>query len=94
MAFEDGKRLFRFVQEIGLEGVVAKKLSRRYRPGERLWVKVENRDYRRYPLELEAARMVGDRTKPPQDAPGCSRRGNASRALPMVAPVRRASELR
>jgi ATP-dependent DNA ligase len=35
MAFEDGERLFRSVQEIGLEGVVAKKLSHRYRPGER-----------------------------------------------------------
>jgi ATP dependent DNA ligase domain len=43
MAFEDGERLFRSVREVGLEGVVAKKLSQRYRPGERLWVKVKNR---------------------------------------------------
>ena len=48
MAFEDRGRLFRCV--------VAKKLSQRYRPGERLWVKVKNRDYWRYPVEQEAAR--------------------------------------
>ena len=45
MAFEDGERLFRCVRDIGLEGVVAKKLSQRYRPGERVWVKMKNRDY-------------------------------------------------
>ena len=44
------------MHEIGLEGVVAKKLGQRYRPGERSWIKVKNRDYWRYPLELEAAR--------------------------------------
>jgi ATP-dependent DNA ligase len=32
MVFEDGKRLFRAVQAIGLEGIVAKKLSQRYKP--------------------------------------------------------------
>ncbi len=56
MAFEDGERLFRSVQEIGLEGVVAKKLSQRYRPGERGWIKVKNREYWRWPLEREGAR--------------------------------------
>jgi bifunctional non-homologous end joining protein LigD len=56
MCFEDGERLFRCVRDIGLEGVVAKKLWQRYRPGERLWVKVKNRDYWRYPLEREAVR--------------------------------------
>jgi ATP dependent DNA ligase domain len=56
MSFEDGEGLFRSVHEIGLEGVVAKKLGQRYRPGERSWIKVKNRDYWRYPLELEAAR--------------------------------------
>ena len=39
-----------------MEGVVAKKLSQRYRPGERLWVKVKNKDYWRFPLEREAVR--------------------------------------
>jgi ATP-dependent DNA ligase len=57
MAFEDGERLFRSVREIGLEGIVAKKHSQRYRPGVRECVKVKNRDYWRYPLELEAARQ-------------------------------------
>jgi ATP-dependent DNA ligase len=42
------------VCDLGLEGVVAKKLSQRYRPGERGWVKVKNRNYWRYPLEREA----------------------------------------
>lgn len=56
LAVEDGERLFRSVRELGLEGVVAKKSSQRYRPGERLWVKTKNRDYWRYPLEREAAR--------------------------------------
>jgi len=44
------------VCEQGLEGVVAKRRSEPYRPGERTWVKIKNRDYWRYPLELEAAR--------------------------------------
>jgi len=39
----------------GLEGVVAKRLRSPYRPGERGWVKVKNRDYWRYGLEVEAA---------------------------------------
>ena len=65
MSFEDGERLFRSVREIGLEGVVAKKLSQRYRPGERLWVKVKNRDYWRFPLEREAA---GSRWTPSMSA--------------------------
>jgi ATP-dependent DNA ligase len=72
MAFEDGERLFRCAHEIGLEGVVAKKLSHRYRPGERLWVKVKNRDYWKAP-ESVAGR------------PRCSRLGNASR-VPRASP--------
>jgi len=39
----------------GLEGVVAKRLRSPYRSGERGWMKVKNRDYWRYPLEVEAA---------------------------------------
>ena len=73
MAFEDGARLFRSVQEIGLEGVVAKKLSQRYRPGERLWVKVKNRDYWRS-RRTEAAGRAGPRP--------CSQLGSDSRAPP------------
>ena len=56
MSFEDGGRLLASVRDLGLEGVVAKKLSHRYKPGERLWIKVKNRDYWRYSLEREAAR--------------------------------------
>jgi hypothetical protein len=33
-----------------------RELSQRYKPGERFWVKVKNRDCWRYPLEREAAR--------------------------------------
>lgn len=54
-AFEDGEELFAAVCEHGLEGVVAKKLSEPYRPGERSWVKRKNREYWRHPLEWEAA---------------------------------------
>jgi hypothetical protein len=38
-----------------LEGVVAKRRSGRYRPGERGWVKIKNRDYWRYEIERESA---------------------------------------
>lgn len=55
-AFHDGEALFESVKTLGLEGVVAKRLSQRYKPGERGWIKVKNRDYWRYPLELDAAR--------------------------------------
>jgi hypothetical protein len=44
-AFEDGEALFESVRLAKLEGIVAKKLSQPYRPGERLWVNVKNRDY-------------------------------------------------
>ena len=53
--FEDGGALFAAVCERELEGVVAKRLDSRYRPGERGWVKVKNRDYWRYELERESA---------------------------------------
>jgi bifunctional non-homologous end joining protein LigD len=56
MSFGDGHRLFETVCEIGLEGVVAKRLGQRYRPGERLWIKTKNRNYWRYSLEFDAAR--------------------------------------
>jgi bifunctional non-homologous end joining protein LigD len=53
-AWDDGEALWNVVCDRGLEGVVVKKRSAPYRPGERLWTKVKNRDYWRYPLELEA----------------------------------------
>jgi bifunctional non-homologous end joining protein LigD len=53
--FDDGDALWATVVAPGLEGLVAKKLSGLYRPGERGdWVKVKNRAYWRYPLELAA----------------------------------------
>jgi bifunctional non-homologous end joining protein LigD len=56
-AWEDDKALWNVVCERGLEGVVAKKRSEPYRPGERLWTKVKNRDYWRYPLVVEAVQL-------------------------------------
>jgi ATP-dependent DNA ligase len=42
------------VCELGFEGVVAKKHSSLYRPGEKGWVKVKNPGYWRREAELEA----------------------------------------
>jgi bifunctional non-homologous end joining protein LigD len=54
-AFEDGEALFEAVCERELEGVVAKRTDSRYRPGERGWIKIKNRNYWRYELERESA---------------------------------------
>jgi hypothetical protein len=54
-AFEDGAALFEAVCEQELEGVVAKRTESCYRPGERGWVKIKNREYWRYELERESA---------------------------------------
>jgi hypothetical protein len=51
----DGEALWEKVCRLRLEGVVAKKRSGHYLPGRRGWIKTKNRDYWRYPLELEAA---------------------------------------
>jgi bifunctional non-homologous end joining protein LigD len=51
--FDHGEALLEAVKLAKLEGIVAKKLSQTYRPGERHWIKVRNRDYWRYPLERE-----------------------------------------
>jgi bifunctional non-homologous end joining protein LigD len=56
--FDDGPALFAAVCEAGLEGVVAKRRSERYRPGERRWVKTKNKDYWRYGEELESLRRA------------------------------------
>lgn len=42
--YDDGKKLFKMVKKIGLEGIVAKKKSSKYYSGERTWdwVKVKN----------------------------------------------------
>ena len=59
--FDDGEALFQAACENGLEGVVAKKLTQSYRPGERLWIKTKNRDYWRYPLEIESLHRAIER---------------------------------
>jgi bifunctional non-homologous end joining protein LigD len=57
-SFDDGEALFAVVCERSLEGVVAKRLCASYRPGERGWIKIKNRDYWRYPEELAAAQRL------------------------------------
>jgi bifunctional non-homologous end joining protein LigD len=52
---EDGEALWRAVCQLGFEGIVAKKRGGLYRPGRRDWIKVKNRHYWRYPIELESA---------------------------------------
>jgi bifunctional non-homologous end joining protein LigD len=54
-AFEDRAALFEAVCEWELEGVVAKRVDGRYRPGERGWIKIKNRNYWRYELERVSA---------------------------------------
>jgi bifunctional non-homologous end joining protein LigD len=53
--FDDGQALFDAVCTHELEGVVAKRRDSRYRPGERGWVKIKNREYWRYEMERESA---------------------------------------
>jgi ATP-dependent DNA ligase len=45
---DDRQALWEGVCEHELEGVVAKRRSGRYLPGERVWIKVKNRSYWRY----------------------------------------------
>jgi bifunctional non-homologous end joining protein LigD len=54
-AFDDGHALWEAVCEHELEGVVAKRRSGRYMPGDRGWIKTKNRAYWRYELEREGA---------------------------------------
>jgi ATP-dependent DNA ligase len=49
------------VVEHRLEGVVAKRLSEPYRPGERSWIKKKNPGWPRYEAEREA--IVRDRQR-------------------------------
>jgi bifunctional non-homologous end joining protein LigD len=53
--FEDGQALWDAVCEHELEGVVAKRRTSRYGPGERGWIKTKNRSYWRYDMERESA---------------------------------------
>jgi bifunctional non-homologous end joining protein LigD len=54
-SFDDGPALFEAVCAHELEGVVAKRRESLYRPGDRGWVKIKNREYWRYEMEREDA---------------------------------------
>jgi len=54
-AFDDGDALWEAVCEHELEGVVAKRRSGRYVPGDRAWIKTKNRAYWRWEMEREGA---------------------------------------
>jgi ATP-dependent DNA ligase len=54
--YDDGDVLFRVVCDRGMEGVVAKRLTSRYVPGDRSsWIKVKNREYWRVANERTLA---------------------------------------
>jgi hypothetical protein len=59
--FEDGPALFDAVCRLGLEGVVAKRLSSRYRSGEHGWIKTKNPNYWRRDSEREAMQRSRER---------------------------------
>lgn len=61
--FDDGRTLYASVCAYGLEGVVAKKHSGRYRPGERGWIKVKNPAYWRRESEIEGVRGSHERRR-------------------------------
>jgi bifunctional non-homologous end joining protein LigD len=54
-AFDDGEALLEATSGLGLEGIVAKERSERYRPGEPGWAKIKHRHYWRFRQELEVA---------------------------------------
>lgn len=59
--FADGKALFGAVCELGLEGVVAKRIDSRYGPNRRGWIKTKNPNYWRLDLEREAMQSSRER---------------------------------
>jgi ATP-dependent DNA ligase len=61
--FEDGHALYAGVCELGLEGVVAKKLTSLYRANGRGWVKVKNPSYWRRDAEREAMTRTRQRLR-------------------------------
>jgi hypothetical protein len=56
--FDDRDALYRAMCEQGLEGVVAKRLSDRHRPGERRWLKRKNLANPRVQQERDAATRI------------------------------------
>jgi ATP-dependent DNA ligase len=67
-AFDDGQALFLAVCDRGLEGVVAKRRSGKYRPGYRGWIKVKNPGYWRRESEVEGVRRSRERRSRPAAA--------------------------
>jgi bifunctional non-homologous end joining protein LigD len=59
--FTDGPALFDAVRKLGLEGVVAKRLSSRYRANQRGWIKTKNPNYWRRDSEREAMQRSRER---------------------------------
>jgi bifunctional non-homologous end joining protein LigD len=59
--FADGAALFDGVCKLGLEGVVAKRLSSRYRTNQRGWLKTKNPNYWRRDSEREAMQRSRER---------------------------------
>jgi bifunctional non-homologous end joining protein LigD len=53
--FDDGGALFEAVCERGLEGIVCKRRSGCYRPGQRDWIKVKSKTYWRWEMQRESA---------------------------------------
>lgn len=61
-SFRDADALWAVVERDGLEGVVAKPLNSTYRPGDRrAWLKVKNRAYWKYAVEMEG--LLGMRVR-------------------------------
>jgi ATP-dependent DNA ligase len=44
-----------------MEGIVAKRRSQRYRPGDRVWIKTKNKPYWRYGEERDSLRRSLER---------------------------------
>jgi bifunctional non-homologous end joining protein LigD len=62
--FADGAALFDAVCKLGLEGVVAKRLSSRYRANQRGWIKTKNPNYWRRESEREAMQRASKAKRP------------------------------
>ena len=59
--FDDGQALYRAVCERGLEGIVGKRSTSLYRPGQRGWIKIKNRGYWRRDEEVAAVKRSLER---------------------------------
>jgi bifunctional non-homologous end joining protein LigD len=74
--FDDGEALFDATSRLVLEGVVAKRRSESYRPGERRWAKTKHRSYWRFGQELERAQRRpegGSRSNTPHPLLGAAK---------------------